>query len=195
MFINHLFNFLNRFFSFPARAWYLEKILSPYLLDSKKILDVGTGDGKIAHNLSNRLGVKITGVDTLVQERPKIPVIKYDGKKLPFKDNSFDCVTFIDVLHHCTNQEELISEARRVTRKFILIKDHYWENKFDQTLLKYYDYSGNKPYGINLPYNYLKLDSWKSLFQKSNLKVLERKIFTNLALGLFGKQVIFKLGK
>ncbi|MFH1712795.1 MAG: methyltransferase domain-containing protein [Candidatus Jacksonbacteria bacterium] len=93
------------------------------------------------------------GTDVHIQPKTFIPIIQYDGKKLPFPDESFDAVILVDVLHHDEHPEIILEEAKRVAKKFILVKDHYWENNLDFQLIKFADYFGNKPYGIKLPYN------------------------------------------
>jgi len=163
---------------FPLRINYLTQLLSPFLRDSEKILDLGSSDGRLAFNLSKILSkTDFVGVDMHVQPKTYIPIKKYDGKKLPFPDNSFDCVMIIDVLHHCNNPEEVLNEAKRVTRKHILIKDHYWNNKFDYLLLKYADYIGNKPYGVKLPYNFLRMNTWKNMINNSYMKIISLRKF------------------
>lgn len=182
-------------FIFPNRYSKLTKLLKPHLYGCKSVLDVGASCGRLSKRIQDEFGgnVKFEGVDTHVQDETFIPIKEYNGKKLPFKDNSFDCVLIVDVLHHTLNQEEILNEAKRVSKKFILIKDHYWVNSFDFFVLKIADYLGNKPYGVDLPYNFLKLDSWNSLFKNLDLKVIYSKKYGKI-FNLF-KQVIFKLEK
>ena len=58
------------------------------------------------------------------------------------------------MLHHVKKEDlkTLFKEAIRVSKKYIIIKDHYYKNSLDYLILKIYDYIGNKPYGVNLPY-------------------------------------------
>ena len=65
------------------------------------VLDVGCGDGLLSRILSDqRPDLAISGVDVLVRPETKIPVVPFDGHSIPFPDNSFDVVMFVDVLHH-----------------------------------------------------------------------------------------------
>lgn len=173
---------------------YLAKILIPYLEDADSVLDLGASDGRLAKNIQAKLKIKFIGVDTVVQPKTFIPIRKYGGKKLPFRDNSFDCVMIIDVLHHDKSPQKIIAEAKRVAKKYILIKDHYWNNKLDLMILKLADYIGNKAYGINLPYNFLNLKSWKDLIDNNSLTVVKSQKFQYSILHPL-KQVIFKLKK
>ena len=169
---------LNERFISPIRWKYLVKHLSPYLNDSSEILDVGAGDGGLANELLKKIGrVRITGVDVYLQKKSYIKIKKYDGKTLPFHDNSYDTVMIVDVLHHDKNPEQILKEAKRVSKKYILIKDHFWKNKIDFALLKWTDYLGNASYGVNLPYNYLTINSWEKLFSKNKLKIMKQSTF------------------
>ncbi len=179
---------------FPLRFYYLTKILTPYLKDSKVVLDVGASCGRLAKNIQNKLDIKFVGVDTHIQPKTFIPVREYNGKKLPFKDNSFDCVMIIDTLHHTKDPQKIIEEAKRVSKKYVLIKDHYWENSFDFVMLKFADYTGNKPYGVDLPYNFLKRDSWYKLIKNNDLIIVKSQSFRFNILDPC-KHIIFKLKK
>jgi SAM-dependent methyltransferase len=87
------------------------------------------------------------------------------GHRLPFAENTFDCVLITDVLHHTDNPLEILKEAKRVSRRYVLIKDHYGSNPKDFSRLKFADYIGNKPYGIRLPYGFLTRNEWINLVQ------------------------------
>jgi SAM-dependent methyltransferase len=192
--MEYLFTILNKKIFFPLRYSYLIKVLIPLLKDSHNVLDLGSSDGKLARLIKNKINIKILGVDTNVLSKTYIPVIKYNGKRLPFKNNSFDCVMIIDVLHHEEDIEKLLKESKRVTKKFIIIKDHYYTNPIDFKILKIIDYSGNKPYNINLPYKFLKLNEFEKIFKNNNLKIVYFKKFRYNFLHPV-KHVIYKLQK
>ena len=135
------------------------------------VLDVGCGDGRIPSKINTlKPNLKFIGLEILKREKCAIDYNLYDGKKIPFDDNYFDYVMFVDVLHHTNNIEELLKEARRVSRKGIIIKDHYSNNKLDYFLLSIADWVGNWSYGVRLPYNYKSTKEWKKIFESCNLK-------------------------
>ncbi len=81
------------------------------------ILVVGCGNGLIAHTIKQRRpDVQICGVDVLAPEHTFIPVEKFDGEVLPFKDKSFDVILFVDVLYHTDDAMVMLREALRVAR-------------------------------------------------------------------------------
>jgi SAM-dependent methyltransferase len=100
------------------------------------------------------------GVDVLVRESCRIPVTGYDGETLPFDDDSFDAVCFVDVLHHTDDPVRHIAEASRVSRGPILVKDHLADDPLAGITLRAMDWVGNAHHGVRLPYNYLRKGQW-----------------------------------
>jgi len=170
---------------FPLRRKYLSRKLAPYLKGNYNVLDLGSSDGRLANCIKKELEkekkeekkVSFTGCDIHVQPKTYIPIVEYDGKRLPFEDNSFDCILIVDVLHHTNNPFAVLQEAKRVSRKNILIKDHYWTTQKDFIRLKHADYIGNHPYGIPLPNNFLNKESWQNLIKKCQLSVEKRNTY------------------
>ncbi|OIO42394.1 SAM-dependent methyltransferase [Candidatus Pacearchaeota archaeon CG_4_9_14_3_um_filter_35_19] len=180
-------------FVFPARIKRLKNKLFPHVKGCKNVLDLGSSDGRLTKAISEEVkDTKFIGVDVVVQPETFIPIEKYDGGRIPFKKNYFDCVMLIDVLHHDEEIDEVIKEAKRVSKKYILIKDHYWSNWFDFKILQMADYIGNKPFGVRLPYNFLRMEQWKKIFKSNKLKILDEEKYRDGAFSLI-KHVIFKL--
>jgi ubiquinone/menaquinone biosynthesis C-methylase UbiE len=140
---------------FDRRTVRLSTHIRSLMQPGKAVLDVGCGDGTISSMIAADGSVTVRGIDVLLRETTKIPVSLFDGKKIPFEDGSFDYVLFIDVLHHTDNIQELLSEALRVAKIGVIIKDHFCNNKLDYLFLKFMDDVGNKRFNVSLPYNYL----------------------------------------
>lgn len=162
---------------FPNRRRWLADILTPHVGNALTVLDVGSSIGMLAREMQDRTGASFTGVDIHLFAETSIPVVLYDGRKLPFDDRSFDLVTMVDVLHHTEDPAALLAETRRVSRDRVLIKDHYYESRLDERLLRISDYLGNKPYGIPLPYTFLSLEEWHTMVQDLGLQIVEERCF------------------
>ena len=134
-------------------------------------LDIGCGTGEVARLVQEQVPVKFTGCDVLVRPQTHIPVLPFDGQQLPFPENSFDFATLIDVLHHVDDPYPLLQEAFRVSRRFVIIKDHLCENAANRMVLRFMDWVGNRAYGVALPYNYLSRAQWRALFARSQVNV------------------------
>ena len=154
------------------RVRVLVEMLAHELPKGASILDIGCGDGMLAHLLAeSRPDIAIEGVEVSVRPGCRIPCRLFTGGKLPFDDSSFDVCLFIDVLHHSDELNPLIQEARRVCRSSILIKDHLSENAIDRHTLQIMDWVGNRPHGVRLPFNYLSKEQWLRVFHEERLKI------------------------
>jgi len=139
-------------------------------------LDIGCGNGLVATAIrQHNPNASFKGVDVIVRPDAMVEVIKYDGVNLPFEDNSFDFSMIVDVLHHTESPTAVLKEATRVARRFVVIKDHYRENFFDNSVLSFMDWVGNRAHGISLPYNYQSRADWQNIFSACGLEV-ERKV-------------------
>lgn len=131
-----------------------------------RILDVGCGDGSLAAMvLSKRPDLQIRGLDVLPRDKTHIPVEIFDGSTIPFNDASFDAVLFADVLHHTADPKVLLREARRVSARWLLIKDHFREGLAANLRLRIMDWVGNARFGVALPYNYWREEQWNKAWQ------------------------------
>ena len=181
----------DRWMSARSRMRYLPLRLTPHLADVGTVLDCGSGNGEIAQRLMALVPkLSLVGVDVHRQPDARIPVRCFDGRRLPYPDKSFDAVTMIDVLHHSDDPGELLREALRVSRRKVIIKDHYWITSWDRMLLTVSDYLGNRAYGIALPYNFLRLEEWPVQFHDPEAQRTSRETFHNSAWDRV-KQVVF----
>lgn len=155
---------------FNRRVRVLVEEIGALLPPNSEMLDVGTGDGQIAKMIGERQdGTKVQGIDIMQRETIHIPVTIFDGTTIPMEDNSVDVVTFVDVLHHTDDPQILITEASRIARKAVIIKDHLCENTLDHMTLRAMDWVGNAPHGVVLPYNYAPRADWDKWFANAEL--------------------------
>jgi SAM-dependent methyltransferase len=135
------------------------------------ILDVGCGDGRIASRMMNRRNdLSIVGVDVLKRESSVLDIQMFDGITIPFPVAAKDLVMFVDVLHHTEDPMVLLGEAVRVSRRWILIKDHFRDGLGANQTLKFMDRLGNARFGVALPYNYWSGEQWAAAFATLGLK-------------------------
>lgn len=106
--------------------------LNRYMQHGDTVLDVGFGLGYGITILSILAG-SVRGIDidkkcveygrgALLNRNPKLGSLDlYDGKKIPFEDESFDIVTCVDVLEHVRDYETFLTELLRVSRRGVFI--------------------------------------------------------------------------
>jgi SAM-dependent methyltransferase len=151
----------------------LSELLAGLIPPSCSLLDVGCGDGKLARSLlDKRPDLRIEGVDVLVRERVWLPITAFDGRNLPYREACFDGVMLIDVLHHTRDPLALLREAIRVSRHWLIVKDHVLQGPAAGLRLRFMDYIGNARHAVALPYNYLSGEKWNELRRELDLKVV-----------------------
>lgn len=163
---------VHRIAVYSRRINVLTHNMAPLLPANASVLDVGCGDGMLTNRISQAgSGINVEGLDTLIRGRTYIPVSRFDGARIPRKDKSVDVVSFIDVLHHTMDPLVLLSEAKRVSRRFIVIKDHTREGFMASATLRFMDWVGNSHHGVPLPYNYWSLRQWRDAFEELEMSV------------------------
>ncbi len=156
----------------PRRVQVLADHIIPLLPRDASVLDVGCGDGEIDQRiLERRADARIRGIDVLVRPEASIEVTSFGGLEIPFADDTFDGVLFVDVLHHSDDAIALLREARRVARRFVIIKDHCRNGLLAERTLRFMDDVGNARFGISLPYNYWPHERWHATFQELGLSI------------------------
>lgn len=170
-----ILNRVHEYFVFNRRVKVLSKTISKIIpKDVKSILDVGCGDGLISFLIKNkRKKIKISGLEVLKRSSCLIDTKIFDGKTIPLKDSSRDLILFIDVLHHTNNIESIFKDSIRVTKKYVIVKDHIYQTQFDYIILKIMDWFGNRGHGVNLVYNYKKKKYWTNLSLKYKANIVD----------------------
>jgi ubiquinone/menaquinone biosynthesis C-methylase UbiE len=152
------------------RARRVSGYLSEHIKPNSSLLDIGCGDGLIAKHLEERLSIRATGADVVLQKRRHIPTIRCDGSELPFESKSFDTVMLIWVLHHSDDPGKLLAEAARISRNSVLVMEAYFITPLQKRILKAIDYIENKPIGVPVPLNFHTLCEWRTIFREAGLK-------------------------
>jgi ubiquinone/menaquinone biosynthesis C-methylase UbiE len=99
-----------------GRAYDMALEIARAIPRGSKVLDVGCGNGFIAHHLSAMLGVSVVGIDVMPKTEASINYRRYDGVHIPLADDSVDAVLLCYVLHHAQDVRAVLSELKRVLR-------------------------------------------------------------------------------
>jgi SAM-dependent methyltransferase len=157
---------------YQRRVRILAELLAARLPLGAEVLDVGTGDGLIAHLIERkRPDIRIRGIEVFLRKEPFIAIDNFDGHTIPFADASFDVVLLVDVLHHTEDPVALLREAARVMRGTILVKDHTADGPLARFTLRLMDWVGGARHGFALPYNYLRRKEWADAIQALGLTI------------------------
>jgi demethylmenaquinone methyltransferase/2-methoxy-6-polyprenyl-1,4-benzoquinol methylase len=110
------------------------KLLKLYCEKSKKILDVGCGEGTrlslFTPRKSHGFGIDASpeAVKLANKQFPKLKISLGQGEKLPYQSNYFDLVYSAFSIEHCQNPEDFISEMIRVCKpkgRIIIISPNF----------------------------------------------------------------------
>lgn len=179
--------------------WKVKSIV-PYLKKNEKILDYGCGDFSFAKSLKKDIpSLRISGVDVVdfPEMKKPFPFYKYDGKKLPFKNNTFDTVIAFYVFHHTHDARDAFRECLRVGKR-ILFVESVVRNEFERPLMNLTDFLYNKWKSEDIPFTYqfLSFNDWNNVFKKEKVKNISCIIVkSGLPLLSFGEQVLFNIRK
>ena len=151
------------------RVGVLAAALAP-LLPPGRLLDVGCGSGDVAAALGRlRPDLEPEGWDVFVRGETAIPVRPFDGRSLPLPEGTAAAALLVDVLHHAEDAAALLAECARAAR-VVVVKDHLSRNAFDDRVLSFMDWVGNRPHGVVLPYAYFSPDSWERTVRRAGLE-------------------------
>ena len=99
-----------------GRAYDMALEIARVIPRGSAVLDVGCGNGYIAHHLSALLGRAVTGIDVADSTDAPIDYRQYDGREFPAPDSSFDAIVSAYVLHHAQGVHSMLAEMKRVLR-------------------------------------------------------------------------------
>lgn len=149
----------------------------------EKILDIGAGSGWIGEEIQKRKNVKVALLDIINFNQTNSKLVLYDGENIPFANNYFDTSLLISTLHHCLKPLKVLEEARRVTKKKIIIIEDVPTPWINKVFLYLWDFSGYlitflvKPPGEGIPFNFKKVSGWQKIFKDFQLKIIFQKEF------------------
>ncbi len=127
------------------------KLTESFDINGKTVLDIGTGTGAWASKFSKNGARKVMGIDfsqkMLKEAKKNHPEITFelnDAKSLTgIADNTFDIVTSSFVLHGTKREvrEKILSEMKRVTKKYVIIHDFKGKTPFAIKILEWLERS------------------------------------------------------
>ena len=167
------------------------KLYKHHLLKNSHIIDIGTGSGQFSADLQDK-GFNVSAVDIIDKTNTSdVAPVVYDGKKIPFQNESFDISMLITVLHHCPDPEQVFAEAVRVSSKRIFILEDVYNNWVMKRLTWFMDSLMNLEFAGH-PHSNKSEAEWEDLFSQYNLKIIHKK---KVKILLIFTQVVYVLDK
>ena len=129
--------------------------------DPSSLLDVGCGEGVLAHRWAQRLGERrVVGIDLeedSIQagweqhQAPNLEYIVMRAENLPFAANEFDLASAIEVLEHVPDPEHTLAEMARCAQRHLLVsvpREPLWR-ALNMARGAYWLQGGNTPGHLN----------------------------------------------
>lgn len=146
-----------------------------------RVLDLGAGEGYVGAALARQTGAPVVLADVVSLNRTALPLVLYDGRRLPFTEGHFDVTVLYYVLHHACRPEEVLCEALRVTRKRVLVVESLAEAPGQAAVLRRLDRWANRlRSGGRIDEQCLDhrgLDAWEELVSSCGGRVVRRARF------------------
>ena len=136
-----------------------------------RLLDVGCGEGFVAHHLTALLGTNVIGVDLAKTTDAQIEYLSYDGTRIPVTDHSFDGVLLSYVLHHVQDIHLVLSEVRRVVRNggLVVVYEDIPQDWWDRFPCWTHDLKWRRRTG---PCTFRRQPEWQALFSSYGLEIV-----------------------
>ena len=175
------------------RAENFVSIFKEFVPRASRVLDIGGGWGFYAEPLKRSRDCDVTVLDVVEPRFRKAPVVLYGGEKFPFPDRSFDVSLLVTMLHHVPKPETVLAEAKRVTRRAVIIV----EDLYRTTAGRFWTILRDRFYNLEFvghPCQFRKKEEWLRCFRKLGLRLeFEKETHTFLA-GMRILNGIFVLG-
>jgi ubiquinone/menaquinone biosynthesis C-methylase UbiE len=146
-----------------GRAYDMALEISHVLPRDSRVLDVGCGNGYIAHHLSAFLTAEVLGIDLAPGTEAAIKYQPFDGKTFPIAPQSVDAILLCYVLHHAQDLKTVLGEMERTLKPggLVVVYEDLPDTAWDRLACTLHD---RKWRGRTGPCNFRGADEWRRLF-------------------------------
>ncbi|HKO61929.1 MAG TPA: class I SAM-dependent methyltransferase [Pyrinomonadaceae bacterium] len=136
-----------------------------------RVLDIGCGNGYIAHHLSGMRNAKVTGIDLQRETEAQIRYLQYDGVRFPVEKTSVDTALLCYVLHHTQDLQTVLLELRRVLRNggSAIIYEDIPDSAWDRMLCSIHDLKWR---GRTGPCTFRTSAEWRQVFKLHGFEIV-----------------------
>ena len=152
------------------RARWSARVLLPHVRPGDRVLDIGAGDCRLAQRVAERGHCEVVPVDVDDFNATALPLVRFDGRRLPFPDASFDVAMLVFVLHHAEDARAVLKEALRVTRRRVLVIEDVNRSRWDRWHFRAFHRLLALPLGISYPHHELTPAEWTRMAESVGLR-------------------------
>jgi ubiquinone/menaquinone biosynthesis C-methylase UbiE len=157
-----------------GRAYDMALEIARLVPANSRVLDVGCGNGFVAHHLTAATGAKVIGIDLEATTEAAIDYRQFDGKHFPVADDSVDAALLCYVLHHAQDLEVVMNELRRVLRGegLVVVYEDMPESGWDRLVCLTHDLKWRKRTGRC---TFRSARNWRSLFNSAGFEIVNER--------------------
>jgi len=157
-----------------GRAYDMALEIARVVPANSRVLDVGCGNGFIAHHLAATVRASVIGIDLDATTEAAIDYRQFDGKHFPVADGSVDAVLLCYVLHHAQDLGVVMSELRRVLSNggLALIYEDIPCAWWDRLICWTHDWKWRKRTG---PCTFHSECEWRTLFDSAGFEIVNER--------------------
>jgi SAM-dependent methyltransferase len=157
-----------------GRAYDMALEIARVVPANSRVLDVGCGNGFIAHHLAATGGAVVIGIDLDATTEAAIDYRQFDGKHFPVADGSVDIALLCYVLHHAQELDMVMSELRRVlsTGGCALVYEDIPETWWDRFVCRMHALKWRKRTG---PCTFHSEFEWRRLFNSAEFEIISER--------------------
>lgn len=160
-----------------GRAYDMALEVARVIPHSSRVLDVGCGNGYIAHHLSAMLDAAVVGIDLGDTTEAPIDYRPFNGTHFPVEDQSFDAILLCYVLHHAQNFDVVMGELRRGLRDGgrVVIYEDIPETWWDRLVCAIHNRKWRSRTG---PCTFHSAHKWRLLFSSAGFEVVHERLLS-----------------
>ncbi len=151
--------------------------IQPYLV-GRRLLDIGAAEGWVAEDAAKETGMEAQLLDVVDLNRTSLPLRLYDGRTIPHPESSFDTVTLLLTLHHCTDPGRVLAEASRVARRRVIVTESVYQTRLGRRFLTFMDRTFNRVRSDDtMPeaLHFKTTATWRRVFERNGLRLESEK--------------------
>jgi len=152
------------------RARWTYRRIKDWIEPGDRVLNLGAGDCRLDFLVRENGPGEIVSMDVDDFNETSLKLTLYDGLHIPFQDESFDVVLLIFILHHAKEPDKVLREAKRVTRKRIVVFEDVIDNWLNRRQFRLFHRFLRWNQDIPLPYHEKSMRQWRELATRLELK-------------------------